>query len=67
MCDYSLHGVKTRPAKLGEKLTTHAFDQGAGRVLRSATRIARKRSWAAIMLRRRLKTQSKCSVPELGS
>ena len=27
--------------------------KGAGRVLRSATRTARKRSWAAIMLRRR--------------
>ena len=28
MCDYSLHSVKTRPAKLGEKLTTHLFESG---------------------------------------
>ena len=27
------------------------YDQGAGRVFRSAMRTARKRSWAAIMLR----------------
>jgi hypothetical protein len=26
MCDYSLHNVKTRPAKVGDKLTTHLFD-----------------------------------------
>ena len=25
MCDYSLHNVKTRPAKVGDKLTTHFF------------------------------------------
>jgi len=28
MCDYSLHNVKTRPAKVGEKLTTHFFQSG---------------------------------------
>src|SRR5271166_2301283 len=28
MCDYSLHSVKTRPAKLGERLTTHLFASG---------------------------------------
>jgi hypothetical protein len=28
MCDYSLHSVKTRPAQLGEKLTTRLFDTG---------------------------------------
>jgi hypothetical protein len=28
MCDYSLHGVKTRPAKVGDKLTTHLFRTG---------------------------------------
>jgi len=28
MCDYSLHSIKTRPAKLGEKLTTHLFESG---------------------------------------
>ena len=28
MCDYSLHSVKTRPAELGEKLTTHLFESG---------------------------------------
>jgi hypothetical protein len=26
MCDYSLHNVKTRPAKVGDKLATHRFD-----------------------------------------
>jgi hypothetical protein len=26
MCDYSLHYVKSRPAKVGDKLTTHQFD-----------------------------------------
>ena len=25
MCDYSLHSVKSRPAKVGDKLTTHNF------------------------------------------
>jgi hypothetical protein len=25
MCDYSLHNVKTRPAKVGDKLTTRDF------------------------------------------
>ena len=25
MCDYSLHHVKTRPAKVSDKLTTHNF------------------------------------------
>jgi hypothetical protein len=28
MCDYSLHNVKSRPAKVGDKLTTHCFDTG---------------------------------------
>ena len=26
MCDYSLHQVKSRPAKVGDKLTTRQFD-----------------------------------------
>jgi hypothetical protein len=26
MCDYSLHAVKTRPAKVGDKLTTRRFN-----------------------------------------
>ena len=29
MCDYSLHHVKSRPAKVGDKLTTHQFNTGA--------------------------------------
>src|SRR6266496_2482410 len=29
MCDYSLHNVRTRPAKVGEKLMTHDFGTGA--------------------------------------
>jgi hypothetical protein len=28
MCDYSLHNVKSRPAKVGDKLTTHQFNGG---------------------------------------
>jgi hypothetical protein len=28
MCDYSLHNVKTRPAKVGDRLTTHLFKTG---------------------------------------
>jgi hypothetical protein len=28
MCDFSLHGVKSRPAKVGDKLTTHDFGTG---------------------------------------
>jgi hypothetical protein len=28
MCDYSLHNVKSRPAKIGDKLTTHFFRSG---------------------------------------
>jgi hypothetical protein len=28
MCDYSLHSVKSRPAKVGDKLTTHCFGTG---------------------------------------
>jgi hypothetical protein len=26
MCDFSLHAVKSRPAKVGDKLTTHNFN-----------------------------------------
>jgi hypothetical protein len=28
MCDYSLHNVKTRPAQVGDKLTTRLFETG---------------------------------------
>jgi hypothetical protein len=28
MCDYSLHNVKSRPAKVGDKLTTKSFNTG---------------------------------------
>jgi hypothetical protein len=28
MCDYSLHNVRSRPAKAGDKLTTRNFDTG---------------------------------------
>ena len=28
MCDYSLHNVKTRAAKVGDRLTTHLFRSG---------------------------------------
>jgi len=32
MCDYSLHYVKSRPAKVGDKLTTRDFVHGYARV-----------------------------------
>jgi hypothetical protein len=28
MCDFSLHAVKSRPAKVGDRLTTHDFGRG---------------------------------------
>ena len=28
MCDFSLHSVKSRPAKVGDKLTTRSFGTG---------------------------------------
>src|SRR6516225_9219623 len=28
MCDYSLHSIKSRPAKVGDKLTTRNFNTG---------------------------------------
>ncbi len=28
MCDYSLHAVRSRPARVGEKLKTHHFNTG---------------------------------------
>jgi hypothetical protein len=28
MCDFSLHAVKSRPAKIGDKLTTRDFGRG---------------------------------------
>ena len=28
MCDYSLHNVKSRPARVGDKLTTRTFGTG---------------------------------------
>jgi len=28
MCDYSLHNVKSRPARVGDKLTTRSFNTG---------------------------------------
>jgi hypothetical protein len=28
MCDYSLHNVQSRPAKVGDKLSTHYFNTG---------------------------------------
>ena len=28
MCDYSLHSVKSRPARVGDKLTTRNFNTG---------------------------------------
>ena len=30
MCDFSLHAVKSRPAKVGDKLTTRNFGTGTG-------------------------------------
>ena len=28
MCDFSLEAVRSRPAKVGDKLTTHTFNWG---------------------------------------
>jgi hypothetical protein len=30
MCDFSLEAVRSRPAKVGDKLTTHRFNYGTG-------------------------------------
>jgi hypothetical protein len=30
MCDFSLHAVRSRPAKVGDKLTTRIFNLGTG-------------------------------------
>jgi hypothetical protein len=30
MCDFSLHAVRSRPAKVGDKLTTRLFNLGTG-------------------------------------
>ena len=30
MCDFSLHAVRSRPAKVGDKLTTRMFNLGTG-------------------------------------
>ena len=30
ICDYSLHNVKSRPAKVGDKLVTHQSHSGTG-------------------------------------
>jgi hypothetical protein len=32
MCDYSLHSVKSRSAKIGDKLTTRDFGTGTRRI-----------------------------------
>jgi hypothetical protein len=37
MCAYSLHNVKSRPAKVGDKLTTHRFKPGPQGSLRWET------------------------------
>ncbi len=28
MCDFSLEAIRSRPAKVGDKLTTHTFNTG---------------------------------------
>ena len=38
MCDYSLHNVKTRPAKVGDKLTTRFFQSGTRALARRKMR-----------------------------
>jgi hypothetical protein len=35
MCDYSLHNVKSRPAKVGDKLRTHDFNTGTSSLLKN--------------------------------
>ena len=55
MCDYSLHNVKSRPAKVRDKLTTRDFHTGTrgfsapedGRRMSSGTRLpAKEPAWA---------------------
>ena len=31
MCDYSIHNVRSRPARIGDKLTTRDFGTGTHR------------------------------------
>ena len=52
-------------SKAGYYLASCFTTKRAGHVFRSAMRMTRKRMWAAITLRRRLRTRSKCSVDEL--
>ena len=35
MCDYSLHNVKSRPANVGDKLTTHKLQYWHSRICRA--------------------------------
>ena len=52
MCDFSLHNVKSRPAKVGDKLTTHNFNTGtrgfaAPEDFAAAVALARERTHGA--------------------
>ena len=38
MCDYSLHSIKSRPAKVGDKLTTRTLAQAREDLLRQKIR-----------------------------
>ncbi len=70
MCDYSLHNVKTRPAKVGDKLFTRRFSSGTtgfaapedinvAVCLRPGTEL----SFAAEVKRSRLWPWSKITIP----
>ena len=56
MCDYSLHSVKSRPAKVGDKLTTRDFGtgtRGGAYVLQNATVAVCVTTRNRVVLRRR--------------
>ena len=57
MCDYSLHHVKSRPAKVGDKLRTFNFSTGT--LLRRMT--VRRR--CAFFLEQSLLFPRKCNAP----
>src|SRR5215831_5747632 len=56
MCDYSLHSVRTRPAKVGEKLVTHDFGTGGGHQARGD--VGRAAGPSSRLRSRRTKTAS---------
>jgi hypothetical protein len=59
MCDYSLHHVKSRPAKIGDKLRTFNFSTGT----RGSHRRMTVQRQCACFLERSLLFPRKCNAP----